>query len=321
MRAPAQIDMLDGHTAPTFGHLTFAGNRPSLERLSDHEAAGARVLGLPVGLGLARLAGDGESAQLASIVVAEPLRRRGIGRALLVALVGWLASRGCRALSAQYPEFWSGATALTGFLGACGWPAPEVRAHRYQVNVVRGDLGFLPARPIPPGVTVVPWRTLSERQLASLRCRLGDDPRYADTLQFMNGSVGTGEVHNLAALESDGVIASLQIRVLGDVLEYDSLWVRGDRRRRGVGLMLIRMAAERGMQAGVTRLAWIVRCDNPLGTAFAQACAGTVIDEVYPVLMCTRTLPARWPARGGTTEQRSTSPADLRKTPESITAP
>jgi len=83
------VEWLDERSGPAYVHLAFVKDKAALSRLDPHGpylAAGLRVLGWPVGLGLAVLDAESGHGAVRSLAVAPPCRGRGIATALLTTL-------------------------------------------------------------------------------------------------------------------------------------------------------------------------------------------------------------------------------------------
>lgn len=119
-----RIARIDG-SASAFSTFAFARRRPRLATLqSPWVAIGAWWRGAPVGLALATV--ENGRAWLDSVMVAAPVRRRGIGRALLSALAEEARAMGATRIHTQYSGLLGGRAPLEALLASAAWSPPQL---------------------------------------------------------------------------------------------------------------------------------------------------------------------------------------------------
>ncbi len=81
----------------------------------------------PVGLALAKICPDGQSAEVLSIFVQPNCRQQGVGAALLQRLVAELSLRGAKSVHLVYTTGQSTTPALERLLQKGNWTSPQPR--------------------------------------------------------------------------------------------------------------------------------------------------------------------------------------------------
>jgi GNAT superfamily N-acetyltransferase len=119
-----EIALIDGD-ASAFAAFAFPQRRDRLKALdTPWVAIGARWRGAPVGLAVARIGNP--TAWLESIMVAAPLRGKGIGTALLASLADHVRVAGASRIDTEYSGFLSGRVAFEALLAGNGWQPPAL---------------------------------------------------------------------------------------------------------------------------------------------------------------------------------------------------
>jgi len=262
------VEWLDERSGPAYVHLAFVKDKAALSRLDPHGpylAVGLRVLGWPVGLGLAVLDAESGHGAVRSLAVAPPCRGRGIATALLTTLEDGLRARGCTHAHIHYSDGPGTTPALERVLQKCGWPPSQVDRLLFEARNPEGD-GHWFQRPwtLPPGIAMVDWADLPAGEARALAEQCRSDPRYQGAL--LNPYLPLEPLNSLGLCYEGEIAGWLHVRrVAPDRIVYDNFWVRRDllrARHMGVGLTLLAEALRRQHDAGIPWSCWCVRPDN-----------------------------------------------------------
>ncbi len=233
---------LAARDAVAFGHLTFPLFRSQLAEAGTL-AIGAACAGQPVGLALARA---GREAELLSIAVAGPWRRRGVAGRLLAELEVRLAACGSERLSAVWIAGQPSTPAVERLLARRGFAPPQPRMLVCRARLARlAESPFVAGRRAPRRGRVVGWDELTAPQRDALRASTRDPARCPDWARpfFEEERI---EAACSVALEDDGAVLGWMIahRIAPDTVRYSRLYVlRGA--AQGAGFALAAEAAWR----------------------------------------------------------------------------
>jgi len=227
-------------TLAPYASLTYpslAPGSPALERISG-ELVGlcAMVDGVMVALALAERRRDG-GAQLLSLMVAPPWRRRGIGTGLLLRLKPVLAAEGIAPVEVRYVANALTTSALEPILERLGWQAPHtdlllLEGHSSQLAAV----GWADRHPLQPPYGLVPWGQLSDLQLRTAEALAAEVPGpWADA-----ASLQPDPQLSLALLHHRELVGWLLVERTGPgSVRYASFFVAPAHRGRARALALL----------------------------------------------------------------------------------
>lgn len=175
----ALLPYFEGLLLPQTAALLWAGQ-------DEVEAVGALSAGEPCGAAAVRRGAD--AAELLSMYVAEPLRRKGVGSLLLLLLMEHCLAGGCSGLEADYVLEGEARASLEGFLRANGFVGEERASIVYQFEAKEFlDLPLIAAAfrsGFRPAAQVRPLDTLPQEALRALE-EDGEIPGYLRPGRFV----------------------------------------------------------------------------------------------------------------------------------------
>lgn len=256
-------DMSIAAVEQSFGHLTFPPLREQRRGRAFREPLSATLASLngeAVGLALAELHPDGESASLRSCFVSADHRRRGLGMQLIASLGSGLARQGLKNLEFSYSTDWPSAPVVEHILNRQGWSPPRPTLYQYKVNMA--DLSGAPwledeRSLLPPRFEVVAWQDISPAQ----------------RMRIQQKGAGGWYPPNLSPFQADEYLAfnSLGLSVQGEIVgwmithlpapesvQYTSLFVDPEQREAGVGLALLATALNLQLVSEIPYAIWQV---------------------------------------------------------------
>jgi GNAT superfamily N-acetyltransferase len=240
---PLLVRLLDAPEVARFVPLTFPALRGRLgtgESNSNLFAVGAALLGEPVGLALAEIAPGGASAQLLSLFVVAPYRRRGLGTTLLAELEATLAQRGCIRMSAAYRDALPGLTGLEGVLRKRFWTPPQPDLHLFTFDRGLLDASWIKQGTLPSDFILFAWNELTPRERAELEARQGTDSWHDESLspfteeERIDGNSSLG-------LRRNGQVVGWVVthRLPAGPVRWSSLFVRRDLQGTGRAIPML----------------------------------------------------------------------------------
>lgn len=223
--------------------MTYLSYVPRLLTLTPNGpiAAVAARAEEPVGLALAEIAPEGDTATVLSLFVADAFRRRGIGTQLLRQLEDELRRRGVHQAVQVFASEKASTPALEKLLDRRGWGVARPRMFlcqaRRQALLALRDRPLLRRRPFPPGYTVIPWRevTAQERQRVGSWLESGLAPAYVNPFREEEKQ----DAATSLALRHQGELVGWLIthRIAPETLRFTNLFVREDT-IKGLGMQL-----------------------------------------------------------------------------------
>jgi hypothetical protein len=260
------ITWLTGAQSADYAHLTTEALAAGLPRVEQpdrprlgHHAAGFRFAGMPGGLAILRreLNDAGSSGQLLSLVVAEPLRRLGLGRDLL----GWVCQQGQQlgwvGLGLSYPLDHHGTTAMEKLTSRdAGW----VHSPGLQLVQLNRDGAQQLLLQLKPAVQrcmrsgrfrISPWRACPDGIRNGIGPRLAAPPwawprddHGNDPLQALDAEISQVLLDHQ---EPAGWITAH--RVGPRLFRVSQWWVQPRLQGSGVSLLLLHRAIEGALQS------------------------------------------------------------------------
>jgi GNAT superfamily N-acetyltransferase len=287
-----QVETLDAGTAPAYAHLAFPRDRPVLGTLEPQGravAVGAHLLGLPAGLALARATANGARAEVLSLMVAAPYRRRGVGTALLQALTAELRRRGCRQARGMYWEGLRGRPVVERVFETCGWqPASPVRLFIFRRPDTR-DRWYFEPRALPDGLSLSCWAEVTREEIEALQMQCVSDARYRDARLSLD--VAAEPPEGLVLRHQDEIVGWLHLRrLVPDTVLHSGFWVRQDHRQGEAALALLAEAVRWACEAGIVWHWDYVPHDNARLLALVEFYLGPDIVQTCDMLTRVRAL-------------------------------
>lgn len=170
---PITFRTLEPEALEPFAHLTFPAHAKAFAEAIPAQAQIAPrrfalyVDGAPAGLALFRHAQETGESELMSLVVDKPMRRQGLGAALLAQAEAVLRCEGSERLVTRFSDRLPGVPAFSALLARRGWTAPEPERIRIlgpvgkTLNVFR-DRDALVARARRDGLKLIPWQDYAD---------------------------------------------------------------------------------------------------------------------------------------------------------------
>ncbi len=197
------------------------------------------------GRGIGRRAAGDETTHVVSLVVAEEVRRSGIGRHLLAGLGNLLAANGIRFLAAEYMAGDNDPGDVGSFLQAAGFAPPilGVAVWNGPLNIF-SDLPWIRRMPLPSRLSVEPWSALTPEQHAAVRSGEGD--WYPAILSPLIDTEGADRERSLLLRDGQRVVGWMIVEPFDErTLTFTSMFVHETYRRKGRGIALMAEAFRR----------------------------------------------------------------------------
>lgn len=266
-------------TFPAYRHLLALAPAPTLVR----EPTTRRVQPLamaafresePVALALAGLPLEGdEPPELLSLYVVPASRRQGVGRTLLAALEGEIATRGFASVSTVFTASAPGSPAFARVLAARGWTPPQARTLLMRFSFEQAQqFPWLNRYPVREGCAIFPWRelTAAERQQLIVSQR---ERRWIaeDLVPWRWDEHGFEPATSVGMRSAEGVVGWVINHALDDhTLRFTCSYIRKDYGRRGRILPLYSESINRMKEAGFTHCSFVAPLHHATMAAFVR---------------------------------------------------
>ena len=187
--------------------------------------------GKAVGVALGQA--SGERAEALHVWVEEPMRRAGLGTALLARLEETLARAGVRTVEATFRQ--KRAAGAKALLDARGWETPRAVRVLFRTDVSRVEAtGALEVTRLPDGFRVLPWRELDEDLWRAVRETRDGAGAVLDPFQEPERR---NDDASLVLLEGDRLVGWGVMHSTGPgTLQFTSYWLDPGVRRQGLSL-------------------------------------------------------------------------------------
>lgn len=263
----------DATAATPFLGMTYRSYAPLLVALADGGpgVAVAATGDVPLGLALAELKGQGETAQVQSLYVVPNARKQNIATRLLTVLEHELAGRGVGDVFGVYPSGKETTPAVERVLAKRGWAEPKPRMYLFQATRTSVETllqaPWMRATQLPPEYTFFPWAERTRADEASVAAGLasGEFPQMLSPFNeptIIEPAVSLG-------LRYNGALYGWMIghRIAAHTIRYTSLFVRPTIPHKGLGFRLfveslhLHIALERDFPEAAG--CWGVLASNP----------------------------------------------------------
>jgi GNAT superfamily N-acetyltransferase len=256
------LNILNKSTAANYEKLTFPNFRNLLQNIDSLKSVVAIAVSIqdqPVGLALAQIGEDAQSAEVLSIFVKASHRSQGLGTALLNRLEEELKIRGCVTTKMVYM---TGPTTpvLESLLQKSHWQPSQPR-----MLVCKGNEKILEApwiskySHLPASYSIFPWQEITEEERQTIRQQQETQPWIPeDLIPFQHEN--NCEPLNSLGLRYQGQVVGWVInhRLSPDTIRYTCSFVRKDLQKMGRIISLYAEAAKRQYQVNILQCIWTV---------------------------------------------------------------
>jgi GNAT superfamily N-acetyltransferase len=242
----------------------FESQLRNIETQNSLVAIGASVKEQPIGLVLAEIQDDRQSAKVLSIFVKAAYRRLGVGMALMRELEQQLWQRGCQKVEITYSNGKESTIALENLLDRLNWTTPQPRMLICKSTTEKiAAAPWLYKHTLPPELKIFPWLDLTPAQRLRIQQQQDRQPWYPKTLTPFNDEIHLEPLNSLALLYQDEVVGwTLNHRIAPNTIRYTSLFVREDLQKLGRAIALLAEAINRQVNSDIFSGIWTVAVDN-----------------------------------------------------------
>jgi hypothetical protein len=235
-----RIRTLSPERARDFASLTFPAYRSRIGR--DTAAVGLMSDNEPVGLALTSLPDCKGSAELLSLFVAFPHRKRGMGTLLLGRTQKLLARVGVRSLRTSWSETLPGALPFQAVLARQEWSAPHKRMlvlkgdfSREMGTLIHADYpAYRTAPRLPRKYSISPWQDMSAKDRKFILSRQGLPDWYGPEANPFRQENLMEPLTSLILRYKGGIAGWITTHRTGpDTIRYTDIFIRQDLKRTG----------------------------------------------------------------------------------------
>lgn len=233
---------------------------PSRYQLIALEAA---LDGKKAGFAVVKLYESNKSGEIASLLVSEPYRRKGVGTALFRELQSLLKAQGTPLVAFEYESTGPFAQAIEKILAILEWPKPYLYMLRCTFDIPTFNPPWLERHSkIPVGAKTFPWREVKpdEKKLILRQEDQGTFPAYLSPLR---------DVEHIDPINSLGMRYRKKLigwmithRLDADTLRYTSLYIDRDYLGSGLGIYLLIEALLRQKKSSVKKALFEVNLEH-----------------------------------------------------------
>lgn len=247
----ASLEQFGPLTFPPLGKIAAARkiNEPLIAVTANHQ-------GQVVGLALAELAPDGQTAEVLSLAVIPDHRGRGVGGKLLDRLGAALKAQKCRGILLKYWGNWHQIKPLEKILSSQGFSQPQTHQILCQSDIETiSQAPWLNKYQLPAEFGIFPWAELTETERRQLQAA-DWYPRSLTPFQ----EEATLEPLNSLGLRHRGDIIGWCIthRTAPDTIQYTSLYVPPKFQVLGRGILLLSESIRRQIDGQIPHFIWRV---------------------------------------------------------------
>ncbi|RUS94722.1 hypothetical protein DSM106972_092570 [Dulcicalothrix desertica PCC 7102] len=257
------LNTLEKSAATHCESLTFPNFRDSLRNIDSEQsivAISASHQEQPVGLVLAKICEDNQSAEVLSIFVKVSYRNTGLGTSLLKRLEQELQTRGCKKVEIVYMAGQPTTAVLEHLLQKCHWELPQSR-----MLVCRGDNKVLEAEwvkkysHLPSEYSIFPWEEITEQERQAMKKQQEIQPWIPEDLIPFQYENNFEPLNSLGLRYKEQVVGwVINHRFSSDTIRYTCSFVRKDLQKMGRIISLYAEAGKRQCQANIFKCIWTV---------------------------------------------------------------
>jgi GNAT superfamily N-acetyltransferase len=243
-------------TFPSYQHLLRLVGTGNADAMGVRPVASVAKSGFrPIGLAIAELPTSARpTAELLSIFVAEDVRGRGVGTALLAQMETDLARRGVTQVTGVYMTGKPSIAGLERVFAKRGFTPPALRriVLRFTPEEATHTEWYRKGK-LPDDCSVVPWAEVSREEKEAVKRSHAEHPWIDPDLEPWRADERFDEVSSVG-LRQNGQIVGWVInhRAAPNMVTFTTSFVRHDLARRGVTFPLFAASLERLQGTGVT---------------------------------------------------------------------
>lgn len=280
------LHSLDPDQAARYAALTFPAYRHLLDGRAQprHREGDTRVVlpialgargedGSPLGLALAERVPSAPTITLLSVFVVQPLRRVGLGRALIGGIEQIARAEGAQQIEATWMHGSAQGEMVPGLLAKCGFGAPESRMLSVRFDAAKmAEAEWLRRYPLRSEYSVFSWADLGDEERAKLQASQRDSGWIAPDLQPWDHDAMGFEPGTSVGLRYRGEVVGWIIthRLDADTVRYTCSFIRADLGRLGRILPLYGESFRRLRKFGFKRGMFTTPWRHAGMAAFAQ---------------------------------------------------
>lgn len=255
--------------AISYQPFTFALYRSRLQALkfasSTVAIAAADASNQPIGLALADIRPDGQSAEVLSIFVKPSHRQQGVGTALLTHLAAELRARGCTTAHLVYTTGQPTTSALERLLQKDHWslPQPRMLVCRSTTDKI-ANAPWMQRQTLPSAYQIFPWQEITPAECLAIQQTQATSPWIPKDLYPFQLEENL-ETLNSLGLRYQGQVVGWMIthRLAPDTIRYSFGFIRQDLQKMGRLIFLIANAVQLQINAEtIPNMICAVSCDR-----------------------------------------------------------
>ncbi|MFK0730075.1 MAG: GNAT family N-acetyltransferase [Gloeotrichia echinulata GP01] len=262
------IDILQDATATKYERFTFPAFRYVLQNIEIEKsviAIAASDLEQPLGLVIAEIRQDDQSAQVHSIFVEPTHRSAGIATALLTRLEAEVSKRRCTKMEMVYSTGKPTTPALERLLQKCHWAPPRTRMLLCKGNVqkVMQAPWITKYSRLPSAYQIFPWVEITDQERQAIQKQQETEPWIPEDLVPFQYESNLEPLNSLGLRYQGQVVGWLiNHRLTSDTIRYTCSFVRKDLQKMGRIISLYAEAAKRQYEAKVINCIWTVPMEH-----------------------------------------------------------
>lgn len=278
-------NLQESRTAIFYSPFALIRFRHRLQNLDVDEttiAIGVSNFDKPIGLAMAEISPEDNSAEILSIYVAPAYRYQQNGTKLLKRLEEELFTRGCTKANLFFKVGKAEGLALENLLQNCNWSIPQP----WDI-VCESDYNAIQKAPwlqmkfrLPSDMTIFPWIEITNQERRVIRETYESEPWFEEGLNPFKNEDKFEPLNSLGLRYKGRVVGWMLTELIApDKIYYKCMFVRKDLQKLGRGIALFINAIRIQMQAQIPKAEWRVKLDNPLMIRFVKK-------HMMPYLTC-----------------------------------
>jgi GNAT superfamily N-acetyltransferase len=270
------LDILQNATAAKYEKFTFPAFQYVLQNLETEKsiiAIAASDQEQPIGLVMAEIRQDDQSAQVHSIFVEPTHRSAGIATALLTRLEAEMSNRGCTKIEMVYTTGKPTTSALERLLQKCNWTSPQPRMLLCKGNAetIMEAKWMKRYSYLPAGYSIFPWLEITDQERQAIQKQQEVQPWIPEDLIPFQYEKNLEPLNSLGLRYQGQVVGWLiNHRLSLDTIRYTCTFVREDLQKMGRVISLFSEAGKRQVQAKIPNVIWTTPIIHKFMVAFIK---------------------------------------------------